>query len=1241
MEKKVQLKEQELVGQEVVLSDIYPKTDTTSIEDPSTGESLDVTIDHLLEMINNKLTRVVNSVNSRTGVVVLDADDVGLGNVDNISFSDIQDWVIDEIIKYLAKREILICMNLRQLEDVLATNDPMYDGRTFYVRQIDPSTDVKNYLGMIGKMRYDPIKKTLGTSINDNGIEDLLFSLGMMADDENLAVFVQDVKRTDKSLTYDKGFMKVNIAEGEDALYLDEDHNGLAINKNTIRTETHYFKSFYYHDDGYTINAPINKDFNFHQSGLLEEDNVDQEATLISSPYKVKYLPDVLIYINGRQCENHYWTSIYQQDPTYTTPYWKFKLHRSIAVELDKTGENYDHEKLHDGDTIIIQGPIQTEMLHDGIYANNDKTSPSLKFQPTLMGTIHLNINGQSSIYDANDGNVKIDNVYLELHPISQYPSWGLESKAISHVKALNLSENSQVSPQMLSNIQISTAGNIEDASGNDTNSKLSYSNIQVLADVNHFDMSKYYPTSQSTKEVYKKTSPNATMNAVVTPEGIEKLYTNENDRRGGLFVPTDMSLCAMPYDKYGLDPDKYKTWKTADDETKPDKPLQSKSVSNITNWGIKSPYHFTENNYDYEGYLNPPSFLGINLMKAFIERSGSNYAVPLSGLRVVSNNNERGSDSDTLTWNSFGLYKDVDENRILRTYSKKPDPDAKETDANKVRINSFDDLVANYISGGLMVNVGKGLEILPTNVPELANYYDDFGKVNVRLGDAMKFDSYDRIQVNPGHGLKIDDERITDDDGKFVKDDDGHYITEKRLIVDDAVIQAASLLKGYYLSGLYNENGTKNHLEAKKHDCVLDPVSLNRERFIEYRGKIELGDGLRWNYTTKDYTDMLLHDMTIYQLETLLNTDFERYDGTKSKLTIDNKNYDQKWSDYYTFIAGLLTNDANKDTIDLIDVLLKAEDLMYESKRYNVEYNRSTVKRCASIYRLFWDEVNNGGTDSSAAQDLPVSTLIDRYAERYGIEAGQSSDDQWHETDENGDATSNVDYIDHTTSSIMEGLNDCQKSLFNWLLNAITAIKKALSIRDLLYKENMYSATDGLQISFNNKIYNTFAARRGSDTMLGLMFQMMGFDSMELNSVKMIEKTKLKIDGVDDDGDDAKFKYIDKPSGSDKYTDHEIAPFDILAIRDKDGANGNMMVYTHMDEGSHLYGFTFGNTNNNFMDTICDLERVIEGAITSLTYGADGGIGQSPYGDELLTLSNVYAVLRLNKVITPESSGD
>ena len=89
MNDRVQLKREETVGDDVVLSDINPKTNTQSIDDSVSGDSLDKTLDRMWQSINNKLSRIVNSVNGRTGVVVLSPEDVGLDQVDNVSLSDI------------------------------------------------------------------------------------------------------------------------------------------------------------------------------------------------------------------------------------------------------------------------------------------------------------------------------------------------------------------------------------------------------------------------------------------------------------------------------------------------------------------------------------------------------------------------------------------------------------------------------------------------------------------------------------------------------------------------------------------------------------------------------------------------------------------------------------------------------------------------------------------------------------------------------------------------------------------------------------------------------------------------------------------------------------------------------------------------------------------------------------------------------------------------------------------------
>ncbi len=106
MEDRVQLKQEEVVDNEIVLKDINPKSSTKSIDDSATGASLNETLDRMWNAINNKLGRIANSVNGRTGVVVLTSSDVGLGDVNNVSFADIKQWVIDRLIDELGSKRI-------------------------------------------------------------------------------------------------------------------------------------------------------------------------------------------------------------------------------------------------------------------------------------------------------------------------------------------------------------------------------------------------------------------------------------------------------------------------------------------------------------------------------------------------------------------------------------------------------------------------------------------------------------------------------------------------------------------------------------------------------------------------------------------------------------------------------------------------------------------------------------------------------------------------------------------------------------------------------------------------------------------------------------------------------------------------------------------------------------------------------------------------------------------------------
>ena len=103
----MQLKQEDVLNDNVVLTDIFPISNTKSIDDSATGEKLQQTISRIWEAINNKLTRVVNSVNGRTGVVVLTKDDVGLGNVDDVSYDEIKEWVISQLEAYFQKQRCL------------------------------------------------------------------------------------------------------------------------------------------------------------------------------------------------------------------------------------------------------------------------------------------------------------------------------------------------------------------------------------------------------------------------------------------------------------------------------------------------------------------------------------------------------------------------------------------------------------------------------------------------------------------------------------------------------------------------------------------------------------------------------------------------------------------------------------------------------------------------------------------------------------------------------------------------------------------------------------------------------------------------------------------------------------------------------------------------------------------------------------------------------------------------------
>lgn len=237
-ESKVQLKREEVVGDEVVLEDIDPKTSTGSVVDEASGLNLNEVIARLKDDINSQLSRVVNSVNGRTGVVVLTAKDVGLGNVDNKSFADIQNWTLDEIEHAFLTRGFKIFETLNEVDTILNDQDRTLNGSGFFTKtgHIDDN-DKKSYIGYFA-LDENNILVAQAVSINNIG-----------ATDNSL---LYDEKAGDKD--YTGGRLGINIWKDEEYLELyngisetddPKENSGLRINRDKLIPNFYFFEGCY------------------------------------------------------------------------------------------------------------------------------------------------------------------------------------------------------------------------------------------------------------------------------------------------------------------------------------------------------------------------------------------------------------------------------------------------------------------------------------------------------------------------------------------------------------------------------------------------------------------------------------------------------------------------------------------------------------------------------------------------------------------------------------------------------------------------------------------------------------------------------------------------------------------------------------------------------------------------------------------------------------------------------------
>ena len=232
-DERVQIKVEEVVGNDVVLKDINPKSSTKSIDDSATGASLEQTLDRMWNTINNKLSRVVNSVNGRTGVVVLNPSDVGLGNVDNVSYNDIKKWIINKLEGEFGNKRIKLFDSLTEVDDLVAINDTVHRDSPYYAKH-GYGNDHRSYIGYI--------YLDAGT----NKLHHMNMSINTVGYTDNTIVYDEKVNNNDKR----GGGLGINIYKYEDALKVynelgPKSESGLYIDKSKLVKQLYYFDGVY------------------------------------------------------------------------------------------------------------------------------------------------------------------------------------------------------------------------------------------------------------------------------------------------------------------------------------------------------------------------------------------------------------------------------------------------------------------------------------------------------------------------------------------------------------------------------------------------------------------------------------------------------------------------------------------------------------------------------------------------------------------------------------------------------------------------------------------------------------------------------------------------------------------------------------------------------------------------------------------------------------------------------------
>lgn len=790
---KVQLKQETIVGNDVVLDDIFPNTNTRSVNDPTSGEQLDQTLARIWNTINNKLSRIVNSVNGRTGVVVLTSEDVGLGNVDNVSFSDIKDWIINRLLNEFNHKRLKLVNNLIEMQEYIVNNDDSKRDTSFFSDN-GYDTDKKQY---IGYTYWDEETQTLKLEY---------LSLKTIGYTDNTIVYDEKVNENDLT----GGGIGVNLWIEDNCIKVQngatKEKSGLYIDKMKVHQTIHYFGQAY--GEHPELDGQLSTDrrfmlWNKNQFGL-------DGSTWGEAGESMLYLNVDLSDSNGK-----FGDVIFEPSSFRLNPYYKYKLHDIIIINFGYN-KNYFQNTVDENDTIIGRELLKKEI--DGkIYA----VHPAFVGRSPMIGFVTGVPYEVDHIYGSGKG------YNIEFYTLAPQVSYGIGNIPTHQARdgdAAGASFHDRV-------IGIKTA-------------KGEYDNNREPVNVS--GLLAYANPAVHPREIFNRLTGTWTYNVperfryINTPLGPKRVLETSTPESNGLYISSDASLMISPtkffgpkglnrshwdgrplpeeeasfqYSKSiihpildstntGYERNEDGSYKLYKEDIDYDAPYRSRAVSN---WCI--PYASDLDRVYEDGSDSSESdgsSIGINLMK-IMNRSSIDVTqltpsfqpindnnlqfANISGLRInqAYNNIDKLYDyTGKFENNKFYVKNEEDEYVEIKTYpnliyldentgirytavsyasnaatvslveidnrkelqltasffGKTPaellTPEAM-IDNNKVEdANKF--LLDQYTSGGISVNVGKFLEI--STPSSYVSHNEDFyntGKINVRIGRGLR----------------------------------------------------------------------------------------------------------------------------------------------------------------------------------------------------------------------------------------------------------------------------------------------------------------------------------------------------------------------------------------------------------------------------------------------------------------------------------------------------------------------